>query len=47
MKDGTTLVGKKTMEIGTRVTIRTEKGDVEVNSAEILEEIKTPANAKR
>jgi uncharacterized protein YlaI len=47
MKDGTTLIGKKTMEIGTRATIKTEKGDVEVNSADILEEIKTPANSKR
>jgi hypothetical protein len=40
LKDGRVLTGRKTMVIGTHVTIRTEKGDVEVAQADIVSEEK-------
>ena len=43
LKNGTTLVGRKVMAVGSSVTIRTEKGDVKVEAADIVEEEKQPA----
>jgi hypothetical protein len=43
LKDGRVLVGRKVIVMGSRITIRTEKGEVEVNSADVLPEEKGPA----
>ena len=43
LKNGTVLMGRKVMAVGSSVTIRTEKGDVKVEVADIVEEEKQPA----
>jgi hypothetical protein len=43
LKNGTVLVGRKVMAVGSSVTLRTEKGDVKVEAADIVEEEKQAA----
>jgi hypothetical protein len=42
LKDGRVLIGRKAIVIGNAVTIRTEKGDVEVNAKDIVKEEAQP-----
>jgi len=42
LKDGRVLVGRKAMIIGNSVTLRTEKGNVEVDRRDIVKEEKLP-----
>jgi len=43
LKDGRTIFGRAAMVMGSHITIRTETGDVEVESADIVSEVKSPA----
>ena len=45
LKDGRTIVGRRSMVLGSRVTIRTEHGTIDVDAADIVSE-ETPASAK-
>ncbi len=45
LKDGKRLVGRKVMQLNTTVVIRTEKGDVKLDTADIIEE-QTPSSQK-
>jgi len=46
LKDGTVLVGRQVVIMGSHTTIRTAKGDVEVNTADIVPEGKESAGSK-
>jgi hypothetical protein len=43
MKDGTTIIGRRTILMGDHATVRTEKGDVEIKTTDIIAEEKPTA----